>query len=82
MRHRLIALILRLAQANGTASKEGVRVELTKTHQDLAAELGTVRELVSRNLSRLQAEGFLEVDGRKIIIKDLSGLRREQTSSE
>jgi CRP/FNR family transcriptional regulator len=82
VRHRLIALILRLAQANGTASKEGVRVELTKTHQDLAAELGTVRELVSRNLSRLQAEGFLEVDGRKIIIKDLSGLRREQTSSE
>ena len=82
VRHRLIALILRLAQANGTASKEGVRVELTKTHQDLAAELGTVREIVSRNLSRLQAEGFLEVDGRKIIIKDLSGLRREQTSSE
>ena len=82
VRHRLIALILRLMQASGTASKEGVRVELTKTHQDLAAELGTVRELVSRNLSRLQAEGFLEVDGRRIIVKDLAGLRREQTASE
>jgi CRP-like cAMP-binding protein len=82
VRQRLIALILRLTQASGTPSKEGVRVELTKTHQDLAAELGTVRELVSRNLSRLQAEGFLEVDGRKIIVKDLAGLRREQTSSE
>ena len=82
VRHRLIALILRLAQATGTTSKEGVHVELTKTHQDLAAELGTVRELISRNLSRLQAEGFLEVDGRRIIVKDLAGLRREQTSSE
>jgi CRP/FNR family transcriptional regulator, cyclic AMP receptor protein len=82
VRHRLIALILRLAQASGTASKEGVRVELTKTHQDLAAELGTVRELVSRNLSRLQAQGFLEVDGRRIIVKDLAGLEREQTASE
>jgi CRP/FNR family cyclic AMP-dependent transcriptional regulator len=82
VRQRLIALILRLAQASGTPSKEGVRVELTKTHQDLAAELGTVRELVSRNLSRLQAEGFLEVEGRKIIVKDLVGLRREQTSSQ
>jgi CRP/FNR family transcriptional regulator len=81
VRHRLIALILRLIQASGTASKEGVRVELTKTHQDLAAELGTVRELVSRNLSRLQAEGFLEVDGRRIIVKDLAGLKREQTAS-
>lgn len=80
VRHRLIALILRLTQASGTASKEGIRVQLTKTHQDLAAELGTVRELVSRNLSRLQAEGFLEVDGRKITVKDLAGLKREASS--
>ncbi|MBZ5661629.1 MAG: Crp/Fnr family transcriptional regulator [Acidobacteriia bacterium] len=82
VRHRLIALILRLAWAGGTPSKVGIRVELTKTHQDLAAELGTVREIVSRNLSRLQAEGFLEVDGRSITVKDLSGLQREQASSE
>ncbi len=78
VRQRLISLLLRLAQGGGTAAKQGVRVELTTTHQDLAAELGTVRELVSRNLSRLQAEGFLEVDGRTIIVKDLSGLKREQ----
>ncbi len=82
VRHRLIAVLLRLVQASGTASKEGVRLELTKTHQDLAAELGTVRELVSRNLSRLQAEGFLEVDGRIIIVKDLAGLKRERAASE
>lgn len=82
VRHRLIGLILRLAQASGAATKEGVRVELTKTHQDLAAELGTVREIVSRNLSRLQAEGFLEVDGREITVKDLGGLKREQSSFE
>jgi CRP/FNR family transcriptional regulator, cyclic AMP receptor protein len=82
VRHRLIGLILRLAKASGRVSKEGVFVELTKSHQDLAAELGTVRELVSRNLSRLQAEGFLEVDGRRITVKDLTGLKREQESSE
>jgi CRP/FNR family transcriptional regulator, cyclic AMP receptor protein len=82
VRQRLISLLLRLAQGHGTATKQGVRVELTTTHQDLAAELGTVRELVSRNLSRLQAEGFLEVDGRTIIVKDLAGLKREQIASE
>ena len=82
MRQRLIALILRLAQADGMPSKEGIRVELTKSHQDLASELGTVRELVSRNLGRLQAEGFLDVEGRKIVVKDLPGLKREQTSAE
>jgi len=37
---------------------------------------------VSRNLGRLQAEGYLEVDGRNIIIKDLSGLKRELESHE
>lgn len=82
IRQRLISLLLRLAQGAGTATKQGVRVELTTTHQDLAAELGTVRELVSRNLSRLQAEGLLEVDGRTIIVKDLSALKREQITSE
>ncbi len=82
VRQRLISLLLRLAQRGGTATKQGIRVELTTTHQDLAAELGTVRELVSRNLSRLQAEGLLEVDGRTIIVKDLPGLKREQTTPE
>ena len=82
VRQRLIALILRLAQAGGVRSSEGIRIELAKSHQDLAAELGTVRELVSRNLSRLQAEGFLDVEGRKIVVKDLPGLRREQAASE
>ncbi len=82
VRQRLIALILQLADAGGTPSKDGIRVELTKSHQDFAAELGTVRELVSRNLSRLQAEGFLEVEGRKLVVKDLAGLKRELTSPE
>jgi CRP/FNR family transcriptional regulator len=82
VRQRLIALILQLAAAGGTPSKEGIRLELTKSHQDFAAELGTVRELVSRNLSRLQAEGFLEVEGRKLVVKDFAGLKHELASPE
>jgi CRP/FNR family transcriptional regulator len=82
VRQRLIGLIVRLAQASSKRSSDGVQVELNKTQQDLAAELGTVRELVSRNLGRLQAEGYLEVDGRNIIVKDLSALKREQDSPD
>ena len=80
VRQRLIGLIVRLAQTSSTRTSDGVQVELNKTQQDLAAELGTVRELVSRNLGRLQAEGYLEVNGRTIIVKDLSGLTRELES--
>lgn len=82
VRHRLISLLLRLAEIGGTATKQGVRLELSETHQDLAAELGTVRELVSRNLSRLQAEGLLELKGRTILVKDLPELKKQQSTSE
>jgi CRP-like cAMP-binding protein len=82
VRQRLIALILRLANTSTTRSSQGVHVELTKSQQDLAAELGTVRELISRNLGRLQAEGYVNVNGRSIVVKDLAGLKREQESPE
>ena len=82
VRQRLISLIVRLAQGSATRSQQGVHIELTKTQQDLAAELGTVRELISRNLGRLQAEGYLDVNGRKIIVKDLVGLKRQQETAE
>lgn len=80
VRQRLIALILRLAQT-GEPSKGGIRIALTGSHQELAAELGTVRELVSRNLGRLEAEGFLKVEGREILVKNLPALEQEQSAS-
>lgn len=82
VRQRLIAVMVRLAEQSGKPSKEGVMLQMTMSHQELAAELGTVRELVSRNLSRLQAEGFLEVDGRRILIKDLPALKKEAQTPE
>jgi CRP/FNR family cyclic AMP-dependent transcriptional regulator len=82
VRQRLISLIVQLAETDGTRSKDGVQLELKKSHQDFAAELGTVRELVSRNLGRLQAEGFLDIEGRKLLVKDLAGLKHELNSAE
>jgi CRP/FNR family transcriptional regulator len=53
----------------------GIEFQLPASHQELANQLGTVRELVSRNLMRLQAEGLLDVDAREIVVKDLVGLK-------
>jgi len=50
---------------------------LKMTHQDLASRLGTVREVVSRNISRFQAEGLIRISGRQLQILDEDGLRRE-----
>jgi CRP-like cAMP-binding protein len=41
-----------------------------------------VRELVSRNLSRLQAEGLIKMEGKTIVIPDVEALRAEINRSE
>ncbi|MGD0580694.1 MAG: helix-turn-helix domain-containing protein, partial [Bryobacteraceae bacterium] len=46
-------------------------------HEELAARLGTVREVVSRNLSRFQAEGMVKVVKRQILILDRAALQSE-----
>lgn len=75
IRQRLITVLLRLAESEGVETARGVEFLLPASHQELASQLGTVRELISRNLMRLQAEGMLEVDARQIVVKDVDGLR-------
>lgn len=77
VRHRLAALLLRLAHEEGRHADGGMEVTLPTSQQELAAQIGTVRELVSRNLSRLQAEGVLQIDGRRVVIRDLKALEAE-----
>ena len=82
VRQRLVSHLLRLASDIGQKTDRGIEITLPGSHQDLAHQIGTVRELVSRNLSRLQAEGLLELDARHIIIRDPQGLRDIQSASE
>lgn len=74
IRQRLIAMLVKLAQSDGKQTDRGIEIHLPATHQELANQLGTVRELISRNLMRLQAEGLLDVDARQIVVRDLKGL--------
>ncbi|HEY5030680.1 MAG TPA: helix-turn-helix domain-containing protein [Candidatus Angelobacter sp.] len=48
----------------------------------MASEIGTVRELVSRNLSRLQAEELISMEGKTVTIPDLRRLQAELEASE
>ena len=74
IRQRLIAMLVKLAESEGKKTDRGIEFLLPATHQELANQLGTVRELISRNLMRLQAEGLLDVEARQIVIRDLKGL--------
>ncbi len=81
VRHRLVALLLRAAKREGKKTTKGVEFTLPVNNQELAAQLGTVRELISRNLSRLQAEGSIAIDGRSITILNLKALEEELESA-
>ncbi len=64
-------------QATKGSTDSPLRVSLNLTHQEIATRIGTVRELVSRNLSRLQAEGVVRLEGHSLIIQDLKRLEQE-----
>jgi len=82
VRHRLLALLLREASQKGRETDRGIEFTFTTSNQELAFQIGTVRELVSRNLSRLQATGLFKMEGKTVIIPDLGALEKEVATSE
>ena len=55
---------------------DGAVVPAVVTHADLASLCGGSRENVTRILSDLQRRGFVERDGRRFVLKKISGLAR------
>ena len=72
IRHRIAQAILLWADLAGCES-----FEMPQTHQELALHLGTVREVISRNLSRFQSEGLIRFSRHEIAVLNREGLRAE-----
>lgn len=51
-------------------------VVLPYTQSEIAAQIGTVREVVSRGFSRMEKEGILKASGKRVTIVSRNGLRR------
>ncbi|HEX7285335.1 MAG TPA: Crp/Fnr family transcriptional regulator [Candidatus Angelobacter sp.] len=81
VRSRLISSLLRMAKS-GKKTAAGVEIQLPASNQELASQIGTVRELVSRNLSRLQAERLIQMEGKTVVIPDLRRLQAELETAE
>ncbi|HLJ27140.1 MAG TPA: Crp/Fnr family transcriptional regulator [Candidatus Angelobacter sp.] len=81
VRSRLISVLVRLAKA-GKKTSAGIEIQLPPSNQELAAQIGTVRELISRNLSRLQAEELISMEGKTVIIPDLERLESQLKDAE
>ena len=71
---RLARFLLAEARRSGTRSDRGISLQLTQTNQQIAARIGSVREVVSRAFTRLQHDKLINVDGRNLLILDEEAL--------
>ncbi len=75
-RERLVHLLLELAERYGKPAPAGLDLGIRLSHQDLGAVIGSTRETVSITLGELQADGFLEIGRRRLVILDLDRLAK------
>src|SRR5829696_436906 len=71
---RLARFLLAEARRGGAREGSGLRVGLAHTNQQIAARVGSVREVVSRALTRLQHDGLVRLEGRRLTIPDEKAL--------
>src|SRR5205085_2146273 len=65
---RLARFLLGEARARGVHTGAGIMVELILTNQQIAARLGSVREVISRAFNRLQQNGLIHMSGRRVTV--------------
>ena len=72
---RLATLILTLVKSEGVVSSESYRIPTHYTHEQLGTMIGCKRVAVTRAFSRLKEAGAVQLKDRRIIVKDLDGLK-------
>lgn len=71
---RLARFLLGEARRHGNRSGKGLTVTVNHTNQQIAARVGSVREVVSRAFTRLQQDGLIVIEDRKFTIPDEKAL--------
>jgi CRP/FNR family transcriptional regulator len=75
--HRLARFLRDRAVKSGVRTKQGVEFPLEETNQEIGAEIGTVRDLVSRNLRRFVDRGIIRLERRKVIVLEMAELEAQ-----
>ncbi len=75
VQNRVHAEILRLAKLAGI-SNNSARIDPAPKHTDIASQVSTYREQVTRELSGLVKLGILERGEHALVIRDVAGLER------
>lgn len=76
VQNRIARYLYLTAREEGIQTSEGFIVPRSITQQDLAALVGSVREVVSRTLKVMEDDGLVEVRRKEFLVRDLDALRR------
>jgi CRP/FNR family transcriptional regulator, cyclic AMP receptor protein len=79
---RLAKLLLRLAESYGKETKDGVRINLKISQQDLGNLIASTRESVNRQLNAWAEEGVIELERGQITILDSDALEALSSPEE
>ena len=67
---RVAGVLLEMAKENGTRLQDGRICFRRPTHHEIANMIGATRETVSRMISDLNRQGYIEISGKNIIIQE------------
>ena len=73
---RLAHLLLELGKTEGVVDKQGIRLKVKLTHQEMANLIGCSRETVSTTMGQFRDDGLIQMDGRTITIVNEKGLSK------
>ena len=76
IRERLAFLLLQLANSYGIEGNGSQKINLALSREEIAGMVGTATESVIRLLSEFKKDGLIELDGKKILLKDKKALAR------
>jgi CRP-like cAMP-binding protein len=80
--HRLARFLRDRAVRDGIRTRRGIEFPLQETNQEIAAEIGTVRDLVSRNLRRFVDRGIIRLELRRVIVLDMPEMEAQAAGTK
>lgn len=75
VRERLISFLLTMSARFGRETEEGLVIEVSLRHQDIASSINASRETASRQIAALERKGLIASKNSFIVLRDVPALQ-------
>lgn len=75
VRERLVSFLLTMSNRFGRETEDGLVIEVSLRHQDIASSINASRETASRQIATLERKGLIASKNSFIVLKDVPALQ-------